>query len=55
MTAGALEHGELVNMLADEMVSAADDLLRHHLSRVSLGQLTPALLASPEVTHREGT
>ena len=55
MTAAAMEHGELVNMLADEMVSAADDLLRHHLSRVSLGQLTPALLASPEVTHREGT
>jgi len=55
MTAGALEHGELVNMLADEMVSAADDLLRHHLSRLWLGQPAPALLACPEVTRREGT
>jgi DNA-binding GntR family transcriptional regulator len=33
MTAAAREHCELVNMLTDEMASAADDLLRHHVSR----------------------
>jgi len=55
MTAAAMEHGELVNMLADEMVSAADDLLRHHLSRLWLGQLAPARLVGPELTCRERT
>jgi DNA-binding GntR family transcriptional regulator len=34
MAAGAREHCELVNMLTDDMVSAADDLLRHHISRL---------------------
>jgi DNA-binding GntR family transcriptional regulator len=48
MIAGALEHCELVNMLADEMVNAADDLLRHHVSRLWPGQ--PARLAGPEAT-----
>jgi DNA-binding GntR family transcriptional regulator len=55
MTAGALEHCELVNMLTDEMVNAADDLLRHHVSRLWLGQPAPARLAGPEATRREGT
>jgi hypothetical protein len=32
LAAGAREHCELVNMLTDDMVSAADDLLRHHVS-----------------------
>jgi DNA-binding GntR family transcriptional regulator len=31
MTDGAREHGELVNLLTYEMVSAADDLLRRHV------------------------
>jgi DNA-binding GntR family transcriptional regulator len=53
MIAGALEHCELVNMLADEMVNAADDLLRHHVSRLWLGQ--PAWLAGPEATWNEAT
>jgi DNA-binding GntR family transcriptional regulator len=55
MTAGALEHCELVNMLADEMVNAADDLLRRHVSRRWLGQPALARLAWPEATRREGT
>jgi DNA-binding GntR family transcriptional regulator len=55
MTAGALEHGELVNMLADEMVNAADGLLRRHVSRLWPGQPAPARLAGPEATRREGT
>jgi len=55
MIAGALEHCELVNMLTDEMVSAADDLLRHHVSRLWLGQLAPARLAGPKATRHEGT
>jgi DNA-binding GntR family transcriptional regulator len=33
MAAGAREHCELVNMLTDDSVNAADDLLRHHVSR----------------------
>jgi DNA-binding GntR family transcriptional regulator len=33
MAAGAREHRELVSMLADDMVSAADDLLRNHVRR----------------------
>ena len=35
MAREAREHRELVEMLADEMISAADDLLRRHLSRRS--------------------
>jgi DNA-binding GntR family transcriptional regulator len=53
MTAGALEHCELVNLLADEMVNAADDLLRHHVSRLWPGQ--PARFAGPEATWGEAT
>jgi DNA-binding GntR family transcriptional regulator len=34
MAAGAREHCDLVSMLADNMASAADDLLRHHISRL---------------------
>jgi DNA-binding GntR family transcriptional regulator len=49
MTDGAREHGELVNLLTDEMVSAADDLLRHHVSPPWAGRPTPAPgLAGPE-------
>ena len=56
MTVGALEHCELVNMLTEEMVNAADDLLRHHVSRLWLGQPAPApRLAGSEATRREGT
>jgi DNA-binding GntR family transcriptional regulator len=55
MTAGALEHCELVNMLADEMINAADDLLRHHVSRLWPGQPAPAQLAGSESVRREGT
>jgi len=33
MTLGAREHYELVKLLTDDLVNAADDLLRHHLSR----------------------
>jgi DNA-binding GntR family transcriptional regulator len=32
MSAGAREHCELVNMLTEDLVTAADDLLRHHVS-----------------------
>jgi DNA-binding GntR family transcriptional regulator len=42
MAAGAREHYELVNMLTDDMVSAADDLLRHHVSRLWVGWPAPA-------------
>jgi len=55
MIAGALEHCELVNMLTDEMVNAADDLLRHHVSRLWLGQPASARLAGPKATRHEGT
>jgi FCD domain/ANTAR domain len=33
MAAGAMEHREIVNLLADDMVNAAEDLLRHHVAR----------------------
>ncbi len=33
MAAGAKEHREIVNLLADDMVNAAEDLLRHHVAR----------------------
>ena len=35
MRAGASEHGELVTMLARDMGGVADDLLRHHISRLA--------------------
>jgi DNA-binding GntR family transcriptional regulator len=54
MTAGALEHCELVSMLTDDMVNAADDLLRHHVSRPWPGQPAPAPPAGPEA-GRKGT
>jgi DNA-binding GntR family transcriptional regulator len=41
MTAGAREHYELVNMFTDDMVNAADDLLRRHVSRLWVGQPAP--------------
>ena len=53
MTVGAREHCELVDMLADEMVNAADDLLRRHVSRLWPGQ--PARHAGPEATYGETT
>jgi len=55
MAAGALEHCELVNMLADEMVNTADGLLRRHVSRLWPGQPAPARLAGPEATRGEAT
>jgi DNA-binding GntR family transcriptional regulator len=49
MAAEAWEHHELVNMLTDDMVSAADDLLRHHVSRPCADRREPApVLAGPE-------
>ena len=54
MAAEAREHRELVNMLADDMVSAADDLLRRHVSRPRAGQreLAP-VLAGPQSVRCE--
>ncbi len=48
MACEAREHRELVDMLADGMVSAADDLLRLHLSRRPTGRTAPARLARTE-------
>jgi DNA-binding GntR family transcriptional regulator len=48
MAREAREHRELVAMLADGMASAADDLLRRHLSRLSASRPRPARLAEPE-------
>ena len=53
MIAGALEHCELVDMLADEMVNTADGLLRRHVSRLWPGQ--PTRLSRPEATRGEAT
>jgi DNA-binding GntR family transcriptional regulator len=54
MVAGAREHGELVKMLADDRVSAADDLLRQHVSRPWTGPRASAPgLAGPESVRRE--
>jgi DNA-binding GntR family transcriptional regulator len=55
LTAAAREHGELVTMLTDDMASAADDLLRHHVSRLSVGRPAPARPAWPGSIRREGT
>jgi DNA-binding GntR family transcriptional regulator len=38
MAAAAYEHCELVSMLGDDMLSAADDLLRHHISGPPAGR-----------------
>jgi DNA-binding GntR family transcriptional regulator len=55
MAAGAREHRELVTLLADDRVSAADDLLRHHISRPWAGRSAPApALAGPGPVRREG-
>jgi DNA-binding GntR family transcriptional regulator len=51
MVAAAREHRELVNMLTDDMVSAADDLLRHHASRPSAGRREPAPRARRAGVH----
>jgi DNA-binding GntR family transcriptional regulator len=48
MAREAREHRELVRMLADGMVSAADHLLRRHLSRLADGRAAAARLAEPE-------
>jgi len=45
MVRAAREHHELAGLLADGMVSAADDLLRRHLSRLSAGR--PVRIAGP--------
>jgi DNA-binding GntR family transcriptional regulator len=42
MAAGAREHCELVDMLADDMLSAADDLLRCHVSAPRASLPAPA-------------
>jgi DNA-binding GntR family transcriptional regulator len=42
MAVGAREHYELVKLLADDLVNAADDLLRHHLSRPWVAPPAPA-------------
>jgi DNA-binding GntR family transcriptional regulator len=48
MACEAREHCELIDMLADGMVSAANDLLRLHLSRRPTGRRAPGRLATPE-------
>ena len=47
---GAREHRELVTMLTDDTVNAADDLLRHHVCRPWSGPPAP-VLAGPPVRH----
>jgi DNA-binding GntR family transcriptional regulator len=55
IAAGAREHRELVNMLTDDLVNAADDLLRHHLSRPWVDRPAPARGSpGPEPVRREG-
>jgi DNA-binding GntR family transcriptional regulator len=55
MSVGAREHCELVTMLTDDLVSAADDLLRQHIWRPWAGQPAPApVLAEPEPIHGAG-
>jgi len=48
MAREAREHCGLVDMLADGMVSAAEDLLRQHLSRLSAPRRAPVPVAAPE-------
>jgi DNA-binding GntR family transcriptional regulator len=48
MARDAREHRELVRLLADGMVSAADHLLRLHLWRLADGRAAGARLAEPE-------
>jgi DNA-binding GntR family transcriptional regulator len=54
MAAEAREHRELVNMLADDTVSAADDLLRHHVSGLWPGSSALARPAGPESIRCQG-
>jgi len=55
MAAGARDHHELVNMLSDGMVSAADDLLRHHVSRLQADRPAPVpVLAGSEYIRDQG-
>jgi DNA-binding GntR family transcriptional regulator len=54
MAAAAREHYELVAMLTDDLASAADDLLRHHVSRLPVSRPAPARLARPRSIRREG-
>jgi DNA-binding GntR family transcriptional regulator len=54
MASEASEHGELVGMFGDGMVSAADRLLRLHLSRRSAGRPTSARLAEPDSNSAGG-
>jgi DNA-binding GntR family transcriptional regulator len=55
MTVGAREHRELVSMLNDEMLSAADDLLRQHISGPWADRAVPARgLAGPQSIRCEG-
>jgi DNA-binding GntR family transcriptional regulator len=50
----AREHRDLIGMLADGMVSAADNLLRLHLSRQLAGRPAPAHLAPPSPAGARG-
>jgi DNA-binding GntR family transcriptional regulator len=54
MATKAREHRELVGLLADGMVSAADDLLRLHLSRLAAGRPPPARHGRPEPSGYAG-
>jgi DNA-binding GntR family transcriptional regulator len=54
MAREAREHSELVGLLGDGMVSAADHLLRLHLSRPSAGRPASARLAEPESISAAG-
>jgi DNA-binding GntR family transcriptional regulator len=55
MAAGAHEHRELVTLLADDMFSAADDLLRRHVSVPCASGSAPApVVAGPGSFRREG-
>jgi DNA-binding GntR family transcriptional regulator len=49
MAREAREHRELAGLVADGMVSAADQLVRLHLSRRSAGRLALPSLAEPEL------
>jgi DNA-binding GntR family transcriptional regulator len=50
----AREHSELIEMVADGMVSAADHLMRHHLSRLQAGRPVPARVAGPDSAGAAG-
>jgi DNA-binding GntR family transcriptional regulator len=56
MAVGAREHCELVNLLTDDLVNAADDLLRQHLSQPWAGWAAPARRTpGPQSVRGEGT